>query len=107
MYNLYTEKTIMKDFFENKKDYKEMLKWCEDNLFEDSRDYISRRSIIDYDSKSNLEVFLSLSVTTWMLIINQKIKDEDFPLLKKEGKENTMRSIMLFILKLSNEKEQI
>ena len=28
----------MKDFFENKKDYKEMLKWCEDNLFEDSRD---------------------------------------------------------------------
>ena len=83
-----------------------MLTWCENNLFKDSRDYISRRSVVDYDNKSNLEVFLSLSVTTWMLIINDKINEEDFPLLKKEGKENAMRSIMLFILKLSNEREK-
>jgi hypothetical protein len=96
----------MKDFFENKKDHQQMLTWCENNLFKDSRDYISRRSVVDYDNKSNLEVFLSLSVTTWMLIINDKINEEDFPLLKKEGKENAMRSIMLFILKLSNEREK-
>ena len=83
-----------------------MLAWCENNLFEDSRDYISRRSVADYNNKSNLEVFLSLSITTWMLIINNKINEEDFPLLKKESKENAMRSIMLFILKLSNEREK-
>jgi hypothetical protein len=41
-----------------------------------------------------------------MLIINNKINEEDFPLLKKESKENAMRSIMLFILKLSNEREK-
>jgi hypothetical protein len=96
----------MKDFFENKKDHQQMLKWCEDNLFKDSRDYISRRFVDDYNNKSNLEVFLSLSITTWMLIINNKINEEDFLLLKKESKENAMRSIMLFILKLSNEKEK-
>jgi hypothetical protein len=96
----------MKDFFNNKKDHQQMLAWCENNLFEDSRDYISRRSVADYNNKSNLEVFLSLSITTWMLIINNKINEEDFPLLKKESKENAMRSIMLFILKLSNEREK-
>lgn len=91
----------MKDFFENNKDSKEMLKWCEDNLFIDARDYISKRSTIDYSEKTNLEVFLSLSITTWILIVNQKIKEDDFPLLKREGKENAMRSIILFLLKLN------
>ena len=94
----------MKDFFENKTDKKDMLKWCEENLFVDARDYISKRSIVDYNKKSNLEIFLSLSITTWMLIINQKINEEDFTLLKKEGKESSMRSIMLYLLKLSEEK---
>lgn len=91
----------MKDFFENKNDYGKMLTWCEDNLFTDARDYISKRSVIDYNNKTNLEVFLSLSITTWILIVNQKIKEDDFPLLKKEGKEKAMRSIILFLLKLN------
>lgn len=94
----------MKDFSENKNDSKKILEWCENNLFIDARDYISKRSVIDYSKKTNLEVFLSLSITTWILIINDKIKENDFPLLKKEGKENAMRSIILFLLKL-NQKE--
>jgi hypothetical protein len=95
----------MKDFFENKNDNKKMLEWCEENIFIDARDYISKRSVIDYSKKTNLEVFLSLQVTTWMLIVNNKINEEDFPLLKKEGKEEAMRSIMLFLLKTAqNEK---
>lgn len=95
----------MKDFFENKTDNKNMLKWCEENLFIDARDYISKRSIIDYTKKSNLEVFLSLSINTWMLIINEKINEEEFPLLKREGKENAIKSIMLYLLKLNKEKD--
>lgn len=94
----------MKDLSENKETYKKTLKWCEENLFIDARDYISRRSNIDYSKKTNLEVFLSLSVTTWMLIVNNKINEQDFIILKKESKENVMRSIMLFLLKLNDSK---
>jgi hypothetical protein len=93
----------MKDFFENKKDNKEMLEWCEKNIFNDARDYISRRSVVDYTKKSNSEVFLSLSITTWILIINNKINEEDFPLFKREGKEEAMRSIIFFLLKLNEQ----
>jgi hypothetical protein len=40
-----------------------------------------------------------------MLIVNEKINEEDLPLLKKEGKEESMRSIMLFLLKTSQNKK--
>lgn len=95
----------MKDFFENKNDNKKMLEWCQKNLFKDARDYISRRSVVDYSEKSDLDIFLSLSITTWMLIVNEKINEEDLPLLKKEGKEESMRSIMLFLLKTAQNKK--
>jgi hypothetical protein len=95
----------MKDFFENKNDNKKMLEWCQNNLFCDARDYISRRSVVDYSEKSDLDVFLSLSITTWMLIVNEKINEEDLPLLKKEGKEESIRSIMLFLLKTAQNKK--
>lgn len=96
----------MKDFFENKKDNKQMLEWCEENLFNDARDYLSKKTIDSYASKSNLEVFLSLSITTWILIINQKIKEEDKFFIIKNGKEKAMRSIILFLLKLTDQKKE-
>jgi len=94
----------MKDFFENKEDYKKILTWCEENLFNEARDYLSKKTIDSYSKKTNLEVFLSLSITTWTLMINQKIQEEDTHFIIKNGKENAMRSIMLFLLKL-NEKQ--
>ena len=96
----------MNDLLDDKETYKKTLKWCEDNLFIDARDYISRKSIVNYSKKSNLEVFLSLSITTWMLIINNKINEEEFIILKKESKENVMRFIMFFLLKLNDSKIQ-
>ena len=92
----------MEDFYSDEKIRKQVLSWCEKNLFIDVKDYIPRKRISTIEGKKNIDIFFSLSITTWMLIINEKINDIDFSIRPKDSKENTMRNLMFFLLSLKN-----
>ena len=90
----------MEDFYSDEKLRKQVLIWCEKNLFIDANDYVPRKKIKTIDGKKNIDVFFNLSVTTWMLIINDKINDIDFSIRPNDSKENTMRNLMFFLLNM-------
>ena len=65
----------MEDFFNEQKLRKEVLNWCDKNLFLDAYDYVPKNKHKFFEVKQKIDIFLSLSITTWMLIINDKIKE--------------------------------
>ena len=92
----------MEDFYSNEDLRKQVLKWCEKNIFIDASDYIPRNKMKNVEGKKSIDVFFSLSITTWMLIINDKINDIDFSIRPDDNKEDCMRNLMFFLLSMKN-----
>jgi hypothetical protein len=90
----------MEDFFNEQKLRKEVLNWCDKNLFLDAYDYVPKNKHKFFEGKKKIDIFLSLSITTWMLIINDKINENGFSIRPNHSSEDSMRNIMFFLLNL-------